>query len=68
MGRVVVCTTLSAGAAGITSLVLVHYRSRTWDMLSMCTGALGGEFRDVYRVVLPTCAVLLLHRARLGQA
>ena len=61
VGRVAVCTTLSAAASGIVSLVLVHHRSRTWDMLSMCTGALGGETlfcRTWFRLCMLGCIAL----------
>eukprot|EP00798_Chlamydomonas_sp_ICE-L_P027340 gene27340-biopygen3185 len=42
LGRTAVCTTLSCAASGVASLILAYWRTRTWEMLSLCTGAIGG--------------------------
>ncbi|GAX83671.1 hypothetical protein CEUSTIGMA_g11096.t1 [Chlamydomonas eustigma] len=35
-------TTLAAASAGLTALLLVYYHTKTWNMLSVCNGVLGG--------------------------
>ncbi|KAL6751395.1 putative ammonium transporter [Haematococcus lacustris] len=58
--RTAVTTTLSAGSGGIVALLLVYWRTRTWDMFSMCTGVLGGlvAITGGCSVVEPWAAVL----------
>lgn len=38
-------TTLAAAASGIVTTILVFYRTKTWNMLSICNGILAGEDR-----------------------
>jgi hypothetical protein len=41
-GRTAVCTALSAAAGGITNSAVAYWRTKTWQMLSICGGILGG--------------------------
>ena len=35
-------TVLAAAASGIVTILLVYWRTKTWNMLSICSGVLGG--------------------------
>lgn len=40
--RTAICTTLSAGAGAVCAMLLSFWRTKTWDLLQACTGALAG--------------------------
>ncbi|MEW5318528.1 MAG: hypothetical protein WDW38_009744 [Sanguina aurantia] len=42
VARTAVTSTLSAGSAALTALLIVYHRTHTWDLLATCTGALAG--------------------------
>mmetsp|Transcript_33036 Transcript_33036/g.84404 ORF Transcript_33036/g.84404 Transcript_33036/m.84404 type:complete len:519 (+) Transcript_33036:101-1657(+) len=42
VGRTAVTTTLAAGTAGTTSLVLKYYLTGTWNLIDVCNGLLAG--------------------------
>ena len=35
-------TALAGSASGIVTILLAYYRTKTWNLLSICTGVLGG--------------------------
>lgn len=41
--RIATNTTLAASSAGVVSIIIVYLRTKSWVMLSICTGTLGGE-------------------------
>ena len=43
VARITNTTTLAAASSGLVTAMLVYYRTRTWCMLSICNGILGGE-------------------------
>ena len=50
MSRVTNATTLAAASSGIVTAILVFYRTKTWNMLSICNGILAGEDSHNLRV------------------
>ncbi|MEW5304700.1 MAG: hypothetical protein WDW36_007293 [Sanguina aurantia] len=60
VARTAVTSTLSAGSAALTALLIVYHRTHTWDLLATCTGALAGlvAITSGCSVVEPWAAVI----------
>ena len=43
VARITTTTTLAGASAGVASIGLSYYRTRTYNMLDICVGMLGGE-------------------------
>ena len=49
VGRISTNTALAGAASGTVTCLLVYYRTRTWNLLNICMGLLGGRYTTMMR-------------------